>query len=119
MVAHADQVLKPGGRMIFIVPRGEKLYSSLDEAIGHYRRYSRQHLKGLFEELGYDVEELFTLNKIGVIGWWWRGKIAKQKAIGRLGLKVFNVMVPIFRLIDPILPWKGLSLVIVARKPGE
>jgi hypothetical protein len=110
-------VLKPGGRMIFIVPRGEKLYSSLDESIGHYRRYNREHLKALFEELGYDVEELFTLNKIGVIGWWWRGKVAGQKAIGRLGLKAFNVLVPLFRLIDPILPWKGLSLVIVARKP--
>ena len=65
------------------------------------------------------MEELFTLNKIGVLGWWWRGKISKQKAIGRAGLKAFNVLVPLFRLLDPILPWKGLSLVLVARKPGE
>ena len=113
------KALGPGGRMIFIVPRGQKLYCSLDEAIGHYRRYDRDQLRTLFEDLNYDVEELFTLNKIGVLGWWWRGKIAKQKAIGRLGLKAFNVMVPLFRLIDPILPWKGLSLVIVARKPEE
>ncbi|MBG0770815.1 MAG: methyltransferase domain-containing protein, partial [Anaerolineaceae bacterium] len=119
VVAHADRVLKPGGRMIFIVPRGQKLYCSLDEAIGHYRRYDREQLRALFEDLNYDVEECFTLNKIGVIGWWWRGKIAKQKAIGRLGLKAFNVMVPLFRLIDPILPWKGLSLVIVAKKREE
>jgi SAM-dependent methyltransferase len=117
LVANADRALKPGGRMIFIVPRGEKLYSSLDEAIGHYRRYDSARLRGIFEELGYEVEELFTLNKIGVIGWWWRGKIARQKAIGRLGLKAFNVMVPLFRLLDPILPWKGLSLVLIARKP--
>jgi hypothetical protein len=32
-------------------------------------------------------------------------------------LKIFNVLVPVFKLIDRILPWKGLSLVIVARKP--
>jgi glycosyltransferase involved in cell wall biosynthesis len=119
LVANADQALKPGGRMIFIVPRGKKLYCSLDEAIGHYRRYDSNRLRGIFEDLGYEVEELFTLNKIGVIGWWWRGKIARQKAIGRPGLKLFNVMVPLFRLLDPILPWKGLSLVLVARKPGE
>jgi glycosyltransferase involved in cell wall biosynthesis len=117
VVNRADQVLKPGGRMIFIVPRGEKLYSSLDEAIGHYRRYDKGRLMGLFESMGYEVEELFTLNKIGVLGWWWRGKIAKQKAIGRFGLKSFNMLVPIFKIIDPILPWKGLSLVIVAKKP--
>jgi len=27
--------------------------------------------------------------------------------------------VPVFKLIDPLLPWKGLSLVIVARKPDQ
>jgi SAM-dependent methyltransferase len=117
VILHADQVLKPGGRMIVIVPRGERLYSSLDEAIGHYRRYDKDRLRGLFEPMGYDIEELFTLNKIGVFGWWWRGKIAKQKAIGRFGLKTFNMLVPILKIIDPILPWKGLSLVLVAKKP--
>jgi len=117
VIANADHVLKPGGRMVIIVPRGEKLYSSLDSAIGHYRRYDKEQLRALFESFGYEIEELFTMNKIGVLGWWYRGKIAKQETIGRFGLKVFNVLVPIFKLIDPILPWKGLSLVIVARKP--
>ncbi|MFU8827542.1 MAG: glycosyltransferase, partial [Brevefilum sp.] len=109
VVINADKLLKPGGRMIFIVPRGEKLYSSLDEAIGHVRRYDADRLRSLFTNLGYEIEELFTLNKIGVVGWWYRGKVAKQQAIGRFGLKVFNVLVPVFKLIDPILPWKGLS----------
>jgi glycosyltransferase involved in cell wall biosynthesis len=119
LIINADQILKPGGRMIFIVPRGEKLYSSLDEAIGHYRRYDNEQLRKLFENIGYEINELFTLNKIGVLGWWWRGKVAKQNVIGRFGLKSFNVLVPIFKLIDPLLPWKGLSLVIVAKKPDK
>ena len=117
VVINADHALKPGGRMIFIVPRGEKLYASLDSAIGHIRRYDQDQLQSLFTNLGYEIDELFSLNKIGVLGWWYRGKVAKQQAIGRFGLKAFNVLVPIFKLIDPILPWKGLSLVIVARKP--
>ncbi len=116
-VVHADQILKPGGRMIIIVPRGEKLYSTLDSAIGHYRRYDKEQLILFFTDLEYEIEECFTLNKVGVIGWWYRGKIAKQKAIGRFGLKIFNTLVPILKIIDPILPWKGLSLVLVARKP--
>jgi glycosyltransferase involved in cell wall biosynthesis len=117
VVVNADEVLKPGGLMIFIVPHGEKLYSSLDKAIGHIRRYEEDNLRSLFINVGYEVEELFTLNKVGVLGWWYRGKVAKQQVIGRFGLKAFNVLVPIFKLIDPLLPWKGLSLVIVARKP--
>ena len=119
VVRNADRILKPGGNMIFIVPQGEKLYCSLDSAIGHYRRYDKAQLRVLFEDLGYSIEKLFTLNKIGVLGWWWRGKIAKQQAIGRFGLKSFNVLVPLLKLIDPILPWQGLSLVIVARKPDN
>ncbi len=119
VVVNADQILKPGGRMIFIVPRGQKLYCSLDSAIGHHRRYDADRLRSLFDAVGYTIEECFSLNKIGVLGWWYRGKIARQKAIGRFGLKLFNVLVPLFKLIDPILPWKGLSLVIVARKPPQ
>ncbi|MFN2302543.1 MAG: glycosyltransferase [Anaerolineales bacterium] len=119
VIQHADQVLKPDGRMIFIVPRGEKLFSTLDTAIGHYRRYDKQEMCDLFTNNGYKIEECFTLNKIGVLGWWYRGKVAKQQAIGRAGLKAFNMLVPIFKLIDPLLPWKGLSLVVVARKPGK
>lgn len=119
VIRNADRVLKPGGSMIFIVPRGQKLYSTLDSAIGHYRRYDKAQLRGMFEDLGYETEELFSLNKIGVIGWWYRGKIAKQEVIGRFGLKAFNVLVPLFKLIDPLLPWKGLSLVIITRKPLE
>ena len=39
-----------------------------------------------------------------------------DSTIGRFGLKMFNLLVPLFKLIDPVLPWKGLSLIIVARK---
>jgi SAM-dependent methyltransferase len=42
VVVNADKILKPGGRMIFIVPRGQKLFSSLDTAIGHLRRYDEE-----------------------------------------------------------------------------
>jgi len=119
VIVNADRILKPGGRMIIIVPRGKKLYSTLDSAIDHYRRYDKERLQVLFENLDYEIEELFTLNKIGVLGWWFRGKVTQQEAIGRFGLKMFNLLVPLFKLIDPVLPWKGLSLVIVARKPGS
>ena len=119
MIVNADRILKPGGRMIIIVPRGKKLYSTLDSAIDHYRRYDKERLQVLFENLDYEIEELFTLNKIGVLGWWFRGKVTQQEAIGRFGLKMFNLLVPLFKLIDPVLPWKGLSLVIVARKPDS
>ena len=119
VIVNADRILKPGGRMIIIVPRGEKLYSALDSAIDHFRRYDKERLQALFENMDYEIEELFTLNKIGVLGWWFRGKVTQQEAIGRFGLKMFNLLVPLFKLLDPVLPWKGLSLVLVAQKREE
>jgi hypothetical protein len=34
-------------------------------------------------------------------------------------MKLFNALVPVFKVVDPILPWTGLSLVVVARRAGE
>ncbi len=119
VIKNARTLIKPGGRLIFIVPRGHKLFGNLDSTIGHYRRYDQDRLRTMIERQGCPVEELFTMNKVGVLGWWWRGKIARKQTLGRFGLKVFNILVPLFKLIDPILPWKGLSLVAVARKPKQ
>jgi len=110
------QALEPGGRLILIVPQGQRLYCSLDEAIGHCRRYEREGLKALLEQNGYAVEKLFSFNRVGALGWIWRGKLMRRKEIGRSYLKLFNMLVPVFRLIDPLLPWPGLSLVAIARK---
>jgi glycosyltransferase involved in cell wall biosynthesis len=110
------QVLEPGGRLILIVPQGSSLYCSLDEAIGHYRRYDRTGLQALLEQNGYAVEKLFSFNRAGVLGWILRGKLMKRKEIGRSYLKLFNMLVPVFRRIDSLLPWPGLSLVAIAKK---
>src|SRR5678809_1721825 len=37
-------VLTPGGRAIILVPNVPFLYSPLDAAVGHYRRYTRRLL---------------------------------------------------------------------------
>lgn len=110
------QVLGPGGRLILVVPQGPSLYCSLDEAIGHCRRYERVGLQALLEQNGYAVEKLFSFNRAGVLGWIWRGKLMKRKEIGRSYLKLFNMLVPLFRRLDPFLPWPGLSLVAIAKK---
>jgi len=53
---------------------------------------------------------------IQALGWWLNGKIFCRKTLGRFQLKIFNVLVPVLRIVDPLLPWTGLSLVVVARK---
>lgn len=109
-------VLKPGGRAILIVPAGEALFGSLDAALGHLRRYNLASFTPRLQAAGFEIEASFSMNKIGVFGWFINGKIFGRKTLGRFQLKIFNALVPVFKVLDPLLPWTGLSLVVVARK---
>src|SRR5580700_10795374 len=51
-------VLDPGGRAIILVPCGPKLYGTLDEVLGHFRRYTRQQLIEVAERSGFRVEKM-------------------------------------------------------------
>lgn len=112
-------VLKPGGRLILVVPAGEWLHGSMDVVLGHCRRYSRKGVAALLAHEGFVVETVFSMNKPGVLGWWMNGKVWRRKTLGRVQMKLFNALVPVFKMMDPVLPWTGLSLVVVARRGGN
>ncbi len=42
---NARNKLKKNGHLIIIVPAGKKIYSNLDKAVGHYRRYEKKFFK--------------------------------------------------------------------------
>ena len=109
--------LAPGGRLVLYVPRGQKLYGSLDEALGHRCRYELPALKGELEKTGFEVEQMDLFNRVSVLGWWWNGKMLGKRTFSRWQLKAFDTLVPIFRRVDRWLPWKGLGIVAVARRP--
>jgi glycosyltransferase involved in cell wall biosynthesis len=109
-------VLKPGGRLVLVVPAGTWLHGSMDVVLGHYRRYSKKSLIALLSSRGFEVETVFSMNKPGVLGWWLNGKVWRRKTLGKFQMKLFNALVPAFKVVDPLLPWTGLSLVVVARK---
>ena len=110
--------LIPGGRLVLYVPRGHFLYSSLDEALGHRCRYELPILKDELERTGFEVERMDFFNRVSVPGWWWNGKILGKRTFSRWQLKVFDTLVPIFRRVDRWLPWKGLGIIAVARRPS-
>ncbi len=111
------RVLGPGGKAVLIVPAGDRLHGSIDVALGHVRRYDRKEFSDQLAAHGFEVEKARTMNKVGVFGWWLNGKVFKRKALSRFQLKIFNTLVPVLKHVDPLLPWSGLSLVVVARKP--
>jgi glycosyltransferase involved in cell wall biosynthesis len=111
--------LAPGGRLLLYVPQGPGLYSSLDEVLGHRCRYDREMLSGELREASFEIESVRDFNRLGVPGWWFNGKILKRREFGRMQLKVFNILVPMLRRLDRFVPFPGLGLIAVARRPPE
>jgi len=55
------------------------------------------------------------LNKVGAVSWWIYGKVLHRKRIAKVALKLFDKTVWIWRRLDGLMPWQGLSLVAIAR----
>lgn len=113
------RLLNPGGSLIILTPQSQGLYGSLDKTLGHHRRFSRGDLCRLLEEHGFSTAETYQLNKIGTPGWWLYGRILGRRHISKLMLKVFDKTVWLWRRVDRLLPWQGLSLVVLATKKNE
>jgi len=55
-IESAIERLNEGGTLIFMVPAHQKIYSNLDKAVGHYRRY----------EIDFFKKKLFSLERINL-----------------------------------------------------
>jgi len=51
-----NRILKPGGKLIAIVPAYSFLWSEHDEALHHYRRYVAREMRAKLTACGFDIE---------------------------------------------------------------
>jgi glycosyltransferase involved in cell wall biosynthesis len=107
--------LEAGGRAIILVPQDQSVYGTLDEVLGHFRRYSAAELKARMEAAGFEVERIFEFNRVTRPGWWWNGRVLRRRTFGRFQLRVFDALVPLWRRLDRTIPWKGVSVIAVGR----
>jgi glycosyltransferase involved in cell wall biosynthesis len=108
--------LQPGGCAIVLVPYGREVFGSLDKALGHFRRYSREELQRKMEQAGFRVERILDFNRIARPAWYVNGRLFKRKTIGRFQLRVFDSLVWLWRRIDRRLPWPPTSIIAIAVK---
>jgi SAM-dependent methyltransferase len=116
VLASIRSCLAPDGAILVLVPQGKSLYGSLDRALGHLRRYSSGDLDQLFRQTGFRMETILQLNKVGAAAWWVFGRLLTQKRIDKPALKIFDKTVWLWRRIDGLLPWAGLSLIAIAKR---
>ncbi len=115
-LANIRQVLAPGGRAIVLVPHGDRLFGSLDEVLGHKRRYTEASLRRVAEDAGFAVKELLHFNRIGTPAWWLNGKVLRRTTFGLGQMMALNAMTPVFRRVDRALPFRALSLIAVLER---
>lgn len=110
--------LAPGGRIIVLAPAHPWLYTPFDQAIGHFRRYTRQTLAAAVPaELV--PERLLYLDSVGMLAslanrWVLSQSMPTEKQI----LMWDGWLVPPSRWLDPLLGYAvGKSILGIWRKP--
>jgi glycosyltransferase involved in cell wall biosynthesis len=111
--------LNDGGRAIILVPCGPKLYGTLDEVLGHFRRYTHEQLVSVAEQAGFRVEHVLNFNRPGVPAWWLNGRFLHRKTFGLGQIRILNILTPVFRVVDSWLPLPPLSIIAILRKENE
>lgn len=90
-----SQALGPR-RLILFVPAHPWAFGSVDQAFGHFRRYSAGMLRKLARTHAPDarIEEMRYFNAVGLPGWWMMGRVLKKKEIGAGAVEAFEKICP-------------------------
>jgi SAM-dependent methyltransferase len=119
LLARLRARLGPGGHLILKVPAMPSLYSPMDEAIGHWRRYDRSGLTQVISRAGLELVRVWSFNTAAVPGWWWNGRVRKLRSPPQGQVALYNRLVPVLRPLDRLTRmFCGISLLAVARRPA-
>lgn len=114
----------PAGGMLYIkVPALQWLYGPVDEASGHFRRYTRAGLAKVVREAGFEIAKCRYMNIAGVAPYFLKSRILKRSenfsrtfSIGQI--RRIQRLMPALRTLDRVTGAPvGLSVVCVARRP--
>jgi SAM-dependent methyltransferase len=109
-------VLSEGSRLVILVPALMALYGSIDEAIGHFRRYTPQTLSAVLESNGFEIESLEWLNLLGIPGWFFNSRVLRRRSVPALQVRLYDRLAPLLaRLEANVRLPLGMSLLVVAR----
>lgn len=111
--------LAPDSTLLVYVPALPMLYTSMDEKVGHIRRYERAGLIRTVNAAGFTVQRVEYVDCIGVLAtllFKWLGNSSGD--VNRTALKIYDRCIfPISRAADLLMRrWLGKNLLLVARK---
>lgn len=94
--------LNVGGKVFVYVPAFMVLYTSMDKQVGHFRRYTKNQIVGLFERAGFTLDEARYADSLGffvTLIFKWFGNNSGD--INPIALKIYDRFIfPISRVCD-------------------
>ena len=116
MVRAADR-LRAGGHLVVLAPAHQSLYTPFDQAIGHYRRYSRSTLRAVGPD-GVELTRLVYLDSVGLLASLGNRLVLKSSMPNPAQIAVWDrLMVPLSCFLDPCLGYRlGKSVLAVWKK---
>lgn len=117
-IANMYDYLVTPGRLILIVPAYNSIYGTIDESVGHVRRYGKSELALKLAVAGLRITEMRYLNSLAVPAWFLNGRVLKRTAESPRQVRIYDrLVVPWLSKIEGILPPPfGLSIMAVAEK---
>ena len=112
-------LLRPGGRLVLIIPALPRLYGTIDRAIGHYRRYTREEIATKLGAAGFTLDQTTYFNILGVAGWYLNSRVLRRRTVPGLQARLNDLMTFVLRVERRFRPPFGMSLLAVARVGGE
>ena len=110
-------LLKPGGKLVILVPAFQSLFNKFDVALEHERRYTPKTLKKVMDIPGFRIVHTQFFNVIGILGWYVSGKLMQKETIPGGQMRLYDQLVPLWKLVDWFLrPLLGLSVICVVQK---
>jgi glycosyltransferase involved in cell wall biosynthesis len=108
--------LTESGTAIILVPQGPWNFGTLDKVLGHQRRYTRETLARLAADCDMEIPELIEFNRIGTIAWYLNGRVLRRRSFGLGQIWLLNLITPLMRMLDKVVPIPPLSLIAVMRR---
>ncbi len=71
--------MKPGSRLLCILPALSALYGKRDESVGHFRRYDKKMVVDLFSLVPFKSIRVQFWNLLGVPVYWWYEKVLQKQ----------------------------------------
>ncbi len=117
-IKNALEKLNYGGHLIILVPAHQKIYSNLDKAVGHYRRYNIN----FFKENKFKNSEIVKLHYLDFFGYalYYLNKIFFKKETYPTAVKIFiwdKISTPLTTIVDFFTGYKfGKNILCIYRK---